>query len=89
MLICWNLKLSNIASFLIRFVREKTSQHDFKSPILSLKNIYFYILWKKCRLNSTFLPSHVKKNHSTHEVHTFKVMPLLSYLTSLNDKPRT
>ena len=29
---------------------------------------------------STFLPYHVKKNHSTLEVDTFKVMLLLSYL---------
>ena len=38
---------------------------------------------------STFLPYHVKKNHSTLEVDTFKVMLLLSYLASLNNKPRT
>ena len=37
---------------------------------------------------STFLP-YVKKNHSTLEVDTFKVMLLLSYLASLDNKPRT
>ena len=38
---------------------------------------------------STFLPYHVKKNHSTLEVDTFKVILLLSYLASLDNKPRT
>ena len=48
---------------------------------------FFYILWKK---KSTFLPYHVKKNHSTLNVNTFKVMLLLSYyIASLNNKLRT
>ena len=51
--------------------------------------LIFYILWKKCRLKSTFLPYHVKKNHSTLEMDTFKIMLLLSYLASLDNKPRT
>ena len=38
---------------------------------------------------STFLPYRVKKHHSTLEIDTFKGMLLLSYLTSLNNKPRT
>ena len=38
---------------------------------------------------SAFLPYHVKMNHSTLEVDTFKVMLLLSYLASLDNKPRT
>ena len=49
----------------------------------------FYILWKKSRLKSTFLPYHVKKHHSTLEMDTFKIMLLLSYLASLDNKPRT
>merc|ERR1711993_137419 len=44
------------------------------------ENIFFYILWKKSRLKSTFLPYHVKKHHSTLEMDTFKIMLLLSYL---------
>ena len=51
--------------------------------------ILFYILWKKSRLKSTFLPYHVKKHHSTLEMDTFKIMLLLSYLASLDNKPRT
>ena len=38
---------------------------------------------------STFLPYHVKKHHSTLEMDTFKIMLLLSYLASLDNKPRT
>ena len=40
---------------------------------------------------STFLPYRVKKHHydSTLEMDTFKVMLLLSYLASLDNKPRT
>ena len=49
-------------------------------------NVFFYILWEKSRLKSTFLPYHVKKNHSTLEVDSFKVMLLLSYLASLDNK---
>ena len=36
-----------------------------------------------------FSPYHVKKHHSTLEMDTFKVMLLLSYLASLDNKPRT
>ena len=50
---------------------------------------FFYILWKKSQLKSTFLPYHVKKHHSTLEMDTFKIMLLLSYLASLDNKPRT
>ena len=53
------------------------------------KIIFFYILWKKSRLKLNFLPYHVKKNRSTLEVDTFKVMLLLSYLASHDNKPRT
>ena len=53
------------------------------------RNGVFYILWKKSRLKSTFLPYHVKKQHSTLEMDTFKIMLLLSYLASLDNKPRT
>ena len=42
--------------------------------------VFFYILWKKSRLKSTFLPYHVKKHHSTLEMDTFKIMLLLYYL---------
>ena len=35
-------------------------------------NILFYILWKKSRLKSTFLPYHVKKHHSTLKMDTLK-----------------
>ena len=52
-------------------------------------HIFFYILWKTSRLKSTFLPYHVKKHHSTLEMDTFKGMLLLSYLASLDNKPRT
>ena len=38
---------------------------------LLYKSVLFYILWKRSRLKSTFLPYHVKKNHSTLEVDTF------------------
>ena len=51
--------------------------------------IFFYIQWKKSRLKSTFLPYHVKKHHSTLEMNTFKVILLLSYLASLDNKTRT
>ena len=44
---------------------------------------------KKSRLKSTFLPYHVKKHHSTLEMDTFKIMLLLSYLASLDNKPHT
>ena len=57
--------------------------------ISNYTKVIFYILWEKSRLNSTFLPYHVKKSHSTLEVDTFKVMLLLSYLASLDNKPRT
>ena len=43
---------------------------------------------QKSRLKSTFLPYHVKKHHSTLEMDTFKIMLLLSYLASLDNKPR-
>ena len=42
----------------------------------------------KSRQKSTFLPYRVKKHHSTLEMDTFKVMLLLSYLASLDNKPR-
>ena len=50
---------------------------------------FFYTLWKKCRLKSTFPPYRVKKHHSTLEMDTFKFMLRLSYLASLDNKPRT
>ena len=43
-------------------------------------SLFFYTLWKKSR---------VKKHHSTLEMDAFKVMLLLSYLASLDNKPRT
>ena len=45
-------------------------------------NYFFYILWKRSRLKSTFLPYHVKKHHSTLEMDTFKIM-LLRSITNL------
>ena len=33
---------------------------------------FFYTLWKRSRLKSTFLPYRVKKHHSTLEMDTFK-----------------
>ena len=48
--------------------------------------LYFSTLWKK---KSTFLPYRVKKHHSTLEMDTFNIMLLLSYLASLDNKPRT
>ena len=56
-----------------------------KTPEYLKVKIFFYILWKKSRLKSTFLPYHVKKHHSTLEMDTFKVMLLLSYLDSLDN----
>ena len=35
------------------------------------------------------LPYRAKKHHSTLEMDTFKVMLILSYLASLDNKPRT
>ena len=58
-------------------------------PFDRIPKTIFYILWKKSRLKSTFLPYHVKKHHSTLEMDTFKIMLLLSYLASLDNKPRT
>ena len=37
---------------------------------------------------STSLPYRVKKHNSTLEMDTFKIMLLLSYLASLDNKPR-
>ena len=45
----------------------------------------FYILWKK--VDFDFSPISCKKKHSTLKVDTFKVMRLLSYLASLDNKP--
>ena len=56
--------------------------------IITDKNV-FHTLWKKSRLKSTYLPYRVKKHHSTLEMDTFKIMLLLSYLASLDNKPRT
>ena len=64
-------KLNYIIFFLVFFNVDKGN----KTMIM-----FFYILWKKSRLKLTFLPYHVKKNHSTLELDTFKVMLLLSYL---------
>ena len=50
---------------------------------------FFYTLRKNSRLKSTFLPNRVKKQHSTLEMDTLKVMLLLSYLASLDNKPHT
>ena len=51
---------------------------------------FFTLYGKKVdKSRRLFLPCHVKKNHSTLEVDTFKVMLLLSYLASLDNKPRT
>ena len=61
----------------------------FNKDMSYFGNVFFYILWKKSRLKSTFRPYHVKKHHSTLEMDTFKIMLLLSYLASLDNKPRT
>ena len=56
------------------------------------KHMYYESLnWgaQVCTQKSTFLPYRVKKHHSTLEMDTFKVMLLLSYLASLDNKPRT
>ena len=50
---------------------------------------YCMEIWKKSRLKSTFLPYRVKKHNSTLEMDTFEIMLLLSYLASLDNKPRT
>ena len=47
--------------------------------LCKLHIILFYTLWKKSR----------QKYHSTLEMDTFKVMLHLSYLASLDNKPRT
>ena len=51
----------------------------------AMKQVFSKFYGKK----STFLPYHVKKNHSTLEVDTFKVILLLSYLASVDYKRRT
>ena len=61
---------------------------SFNFSFLTCKD-YFYTLWKKSQLKSTFLPYHVKKDYPTFEVDTFKVMLLLSELASLDKKART
>ena len=50
-----------------------------------LSGMYFSTFYGK---KSTFLPYPVKKNHST-LFYTLKVMLLLSYLASLDNKPHT
>ena len=52
-------------------------------------HVHTLSLWKKSRLNSTFFPYRVKKYHSTLEMDTFKVMLILPYLASLDNKPYT
>ena len=53
-----------------------------------MKNLFLHSM-EKSRLKSTFLPYHVKEHHSTLEMDTFEIMLLLSYLASLDNKPRT
>ena len=49
----------------------------------------FYHFLHSIEKKWTFLPYHVKKHHSTLEIDTLKIMLLLSYLASLDKKPRT
>ena len=58
-------------------------------PNFREENFFLHSMEKKGRRKSTFLPYHVKKHHSTLEMDTFKIMLLLSYLASLDNKPRT
>ena len=51
----------------------KKSFLDAKWRFLNFEKKKFYILWKKSRLKSTFLPYHVKKHHSTLEIGPIKV----------------
>ena len=53
-----------------------------------MKNLFLHSM-EKSRLKSTFLPYHAKEHHSTLEMDTFEIMLLLSYLASLDNKPRT
>ena len=45
-----------------KFIRNTHRDNNWDS---SEGKMFFYILWKKSRLKSTFLPYHVKKHHST------------------------
>ena len=50
----------------------------------------FYTIWKKKSTKVDFSPYRGKKHHSTLEMDTFKgMLLLLSYLASLDKKPRT
>ena len=60
--------------------------HYIKSRQLSKLQISFlHSMGEK----STFHPYCVKKNYSTHKMETFKVMLLIFYLASLDQRPRT
>ena len=52
-------------------------------------NIIGKTFLKKNTFLHSILPYHVKKHYSTLEMDTFKIMLLLSYLASLDNKPRT
>ena len=56
---------------------------------MSESQLFFLHSKEKSRLKSTFLSYHVKKHHSTLKMDPFKIMLLLSYLASLDNKPRT
>ena len=61
---------------------------EFKLYHLDKIQIYTYFL-HSMEKKSTFLSYCVKNHHSTLEMDTFKIMLLLGYLASLDNKPRT
>ena len=85
----WNKIVSpdNYGFFELLLDEELATQTDPSSGeiILMTKLFFLHSMEKK----STFLPYHVKKHHSTLEMDTFKIMLLLSYLASLDNKSRT
>ena len=98
----YSCKPGRILNFLFRVFQEMLYgiSTGFGSPQVPVAEILcnfskdntirlFYTLWKKSRQKSTFLPYRVKKHHSTLEMDTLKIMLLLSYLASLDNKPRT
>ena len=70
-------------------IRKVRKSEERKVKNIIFENQFFYTLWKTSRLKSTFPPYRVKKHHSKLEMDTFKVMLLLSYIASLDNKPRT
>ena len=83
-------QLSQLDShFNFNFLISRSGNPFYEVRSLFCENFLFYILWKKSRLKSTFLPYHEKKHYSTLEMDTFKILLLLYYLASLDNKPRT